>query len=109
MKHRKHRWLAGTLAFLFILFCTYSVWECCICGIKRQNSRIRDKCNKRGKKGDEGEEQITAETLTIEQGETFEIEKDFTGLSLKKGEKAVLKDVVSEDGQGFFRIVRALI
>lgn len=59
------------------------------------------KCNKE-EKGDEGEEQITAETLTpIEQGETFEIEKDFTGLSLKKGEKAVLKDVVSEDGQVF--------
>lgn len=53
-------------------------------------------------KGDERGEQITAETLTIEQGETFEIEKDFTGLSLKKGEKAALKDVVSEDGQGFF-------
>ena len=40
--------------------------------------------------------------MTIEQGESFEIEKDFTGLALKKGEKAVFMDVVSEDGQGFF-------
>ena len=53
-------------------------------------------------KGDENEKQTTAETLTIEQGESFEIEKDFTGLALKKGEKAVFMDVVSEDGQGFF-------
>lgn len=50
-------------------------------------------------KGDENEKQTTAETLTIEQGESFEIEKDFTGLALKKGEKAVFMDVVSEDGQ----------
>ena len=29
--------------------------------------------------------------LTIEQGETFEIEKDFTGLSLKKGRKGCIE------------------
>lgn len=38
----------------------------------------------------------------MSRGESFEIEKDFTGLALKKGEKAVFMDVVSEDGQGFF-------
>ena len=54
-------------------------------------------------KGDENEKQITAETLTIEQGNHLKSKKDFTGLALKKGEKAVFMDVVSEDGQGFCR------
>lgn len=101
MKNWRRRWLAGTLAFL--LSCSVLVpsgnMVFAAQGDKAAGEEIK---STKEETGDEGEKQITAETLTIEQGETFEIEKDFTGLSLKKGEKAVLKDVVSEDGQGFF-------
>ena len=101
MKHRKHRWLAGTLAFLLSCSALIPSGNAVFAASKGRIAESETNVTKE-EKGDEGEEQITAETLTIEQGETFEIEKDFTGLSLKKGEKAVLKDVVSEDGQGFF-------
>ena len=101
MKSWKRRWLAGTLAFLLSCSALVSSGNMVFAasGGKAAGEKIK---SAKEEKGDEGEEQITAETLTIEQGETFEIEKDFTGLSLKKGEKAALKDVVSEDGQGFF-------
>ena len=101
MKNRKHRWLAGTLAFLLSCSALIPSGNAVFAASKGRIAESETNVTKE-EKGDEGEEQITAETLTIEQGETFEIEKDFTGLSLKKGEKAVLKDVVSEDGQGFF-------
>lgn len=101
MKNWKRRWLAGTLAFL--LSCSALVpYGNMVFAASEDKASGEEIESTKEEKGDEGEEQITAETLTIEQGETFEIEKDFTGLSLKKGEKAVLKDIVSEDGQGFF-------
>lgn len=101
MKSWKRRWLAGTLAFLLSCSALVSSGNMVFAapGGKAAGEKIK---SAKEEKGDEGEEQITAETLTIEQGETFEIEKDFKGLSLKKGEKAVWKDVASEDGQGFF-------
>lgn len=101
MKSWKRRWLAGTLAFLLSCSALVSSGNMVFAasGGKAAGEKIK---SAKEEKGDEGEEQITAETLTIEQGETFEIEKDFTVLSLKKGEKAVWKDVASEDGQGFF-------
>ena len=91
----------GTLAFLLSCSALVSYGNMVFAAPGEKTAGEKIKSTKE-EKGDERGEQITAETLTIEQGETFEIEKDFTGLSLKKGEKAALKDVVSEDGQGFF-------
>lgn len=101
MKHRKHRWLAGTLAFLLSCSALIPSENAVFAASKGRIAESETNVIKE-EKGDENEKQITAETLTIEQGESFEIEKDFTGLALKKGEKAVFMDVVSEDGQGFF-------
>lgn len=42
-----------------------------------------------------------AEDITIVQGDSFEIEKDFTGIRLQEGEKIVLKSAVSEKGETF--------
>lgn len=101
MKHRKHRWLAGTLAFLLSCSALIPSENAVFAASKGRVAESETNVIKE-EKGDENEKQITAETLTIEQGESFEIEKDFTGFALKKGEKAVFMDVVSEDGQGFF-------
>lgn len=101
MKHRKHRWLAGTLAFLLSCSALIPSGNAVFAASKGRVAESETNVIKE-EKGDENEKQTTAETLTIEQGESFEIEKDFTGLALKKGEKAVFMDVVSEDGQGFF-------
>lgn len=101
MKHRKHRWLAGTLAFLLSCSALIPSENAVFAASKGRIAESETNVTKE-EKGDENEKQTTAETLTIEQGESFEIEKDFTGLALKKGEKAVFMDVVSEDGQGFF-------
>ena len=101
MKHRKHRWMARTLAFLLSCSALIPSENAVFAASKGRIAESETNVIKE-EKGDENEKQITAETLTIEQGESFEIEKDFTGLALKKGEKAVFMDVVSEDGQGFF-------
>lgn len=54
------------------------------------------------------EEELITETvtdpafaITIEQGTDFEVEKDFTGLGLKDGDRAELKKAAMEDGTTF--------
>ena len=81
MKHRKHRWLAGTLAFLLSCSALIPSENAVFAASKGRVAESETNVIKE-EKGDENEKQITAETLTIEQGESFEIEKDFRGSHL---------------------------
>ena len=81
MKHRKHRWLAGTLAFLLSCSALIPSENAVFAASKGRVAESETNVIKE-EKGDENEKQTTAETLTIEQGKSFEIEKDFTGLSM---------------------------
>lgn len=67
MKHRKHRWLAGTLAFLLSCSALIPSGNAVFAASKGRIAESETNVTKE-EKGDEGEEQITAETLTIEQG-----------------------------------------
>lgn len=50
-------------------------------------------------KSEKKQEKAVAEDLTIQQGEPFEIEKDFKGISLPDHETVVLEEVTGEDGE----------
>lgn len=53
------------------------------------------------KETQDAEKKAIAEDITISQGENFEIEKNFKGITLQDGEKITLKNAVSEEGKAY--------
>lgn len=79
MKHRKHRWLAGTLAFLLSCSALIPSENAVFAASKGRVAESETNVIKEVK-GDENEKQITAETLTIEQGNHLKSKKILRGL-----------------------------
>lgn len=105
-KNRKRRWIAGALAL--ILCCSTLISGAStafaaseggvgIPGQTVENAETQDTSEET--QGTEAK--ASAEDLTIVQGEAFEIEEDFTGITLQDGEKVTLKSAVNEEGKAF--------
>lgn len=105
-KKRKRRWIAGAMALVLCCSSLISGTGTVFAASKgAMGTSVQTVENAKTKNASEESEHTqataTAEDISIVQGETFEIKKDFTGIKLQEGEKIALKTAVSDDGKSF--------
>lgn len=105
-KNRKRRWIAGAMAL--VLCCSTLIsgastaFAASESGIGTSSQTVENaETQNTSEKTQSTEAKAAAEDITIVQGETFEVEEDFTGITLQDGEKITLKSAVSESGKTF--------
>ena len=104
-KFKRKRWLAGAMAFVL---CCSSLTSTGTFAVSAEAEAEAAQEAVSEQMVEKSEEELIAETtsdpslaLEIEQGSAFDVERDFTGLGLKDGEKAELKKAAMEDGTTF--------
>lgn len=105
-KNRKRRWIAGAMAL--VLCCSTLIsgagtaFAASESGVGTSGQTVENaETQNTSEKAQDTEAKAAAEDITIVQGETFEVEEDFTGITLQDGEKITLKSAVSESGKTF--------
>ena len=104
-KFKRKRWLAGAMAFVL---CCSSLTSTGTFAVSAEAEEEVAQEAVSEQMVEKSEEELIAETtsdpslaLEIEQGAAFDVQKDFTGLGLKDGDKAELKKAAMEDGTNF--------
>lgn len=106
MKKWKRRWLAGTLAV--VMTCTVLLTGgSAAFAASDGTGQVKKEAEGAGKSTEEhmeenkeeAKEGAVLEDLTLQQGEAFDIEKDFRGITLKDKETAVFQESLGEDGK----------
>ena len=106
MKKWKRRWLAGTLAV--VMTCTALLTGgSAAFAASDGTGQVKKEAEGAGKSTEEhmeenkeeAKEGTVLEDLTLQQGEAFDIEKDFRGITLKDKETAVFQESLGEDGK----------
>lgn len=87
--------MAGGSAGLY--FMQLSVIDRRECGISSRSSRNSEKQITKDKEL----ETVNADSLTLNEGQEFDIKKDFTGISLEEGDSITLKEVKGEKHDSF--------
>ena len=95
-KFKGKRWLAGTMA---VMLCCSSFLQTGVFTVSAEaEAEVAQEAMQEPAVVEKTEEELITETvtdpafaITIEQGTDFEVEKDFTGLGLKDGDRAELK------------------
>ena len=105
-KFKGKRWLAGAMA---VMLCCSSFLQTGVFTVSAEaEAEVAQEAMQEPAVVEKTEEELITETvtdpafaITIEQGTDFEVEKDFTGLGLKDGDRAELKKAAMEDGTTF--------
>ena len=104
-KFKRKRWLAGAMAF--VLCCSSFASTGTFAVSAESETEVAQEAISE-QMVEKSEEELIAETtsdpslaIEIEQGAAFDVQKDFTGLGLKDGDKAELKKAAMEDGTNF--------
>ena len=106
-KFKRKRWLAGAMAF--VLCCSSFASTGTFAVSAESETEVAQEAISE-QMVEKSEEELIAETtsdpslaIEIEQGAAFDVQKDFTGLGLKDGDKAELKKAAMEDGTNLIR------
>lgn len=100
-KFKGKRWLAGAMA---VMLCCSSFLQTGVFTVSAEaEAEVAQEAMQEPAVVEKTEEELITETvtdpafaITIEQGTDFEVEKDFTGLGLKDGDRAELKKAAME-------------
>ena len=105
-KNRKRRWIAGAMTLVLcwstLISGAGTAFAASESGVGTSGQTVENaETQNTSEKAQGTEAKAAAEDITIVQGETFEVEEDFTGITLQDGEKITLKSAVSESGKTF--------